>query len=122
MKTLKKYQICNNCIMDTSDPKITFDVNGVCDFCNNYHKNIEPNWNPNGKGVSEIKPLIDKIKYEGKNKKHDCVIGISGGLDSSYVAYVAKVKFGLRPLMFHCDTGWNSDLGVSNINKICSRF
>jgi N-acetyl sugar amidotransferase len=118
MKIVKKYQICNNCVMDTSDPKITFDINGVCDFCNNYYKNVEPNWNPNGKGVKEIQPLIDKIKYEGRNKDHDCVIGISGGLDSSYVAYIAKEKFGLRPLMFHCDTGWNSDLGVSNIQKV----
>jgi N-acetyl sugar amidotransferase len=65
-----------------------------------------------------IMPLIEKIKKEGKDRDHDCLIGISGGLDSSYVTYIAKEKFGLRPLMFHCDTGWNSDLGVSNIQKI----
>lgn len=63
-------------------------------------------------------PLIEKIKREGKGKEHDCMIGISGGLDSSYVTYVAVKKFGLRPLMFHCDAGWNSDLGVSNIQKV----
>jgi N-acetyl sugar amidotransferase len=63
-------------------------------------------------------PVIDRIKQEGKGRDHDCLIGISGGLDSSYVAYVAKVKFGLRPLLFHCDAGWNSDLGVSNIQKM----
>jgi len=117
-QTNREYQICTKCIMDTSDPKITFDDNGVCDFCNNYEKNILPNWHPNEIGIRKITPLIEKIKKEGKGKTHDCVIGISGGLDSSYVAHIAKTKFGLRPLMFHCDTGWNSDLGVSNIQKI----
>ena len=104
--------------MDTSDATITFDERGWCDYCRNYHKNILPNWHPNEKGVEAITPLIEKIKKEGRGKSHDCLIGISGGLDSSYVAHVAKVKFGLRPLMFHCDTGWNSDLGVNNIQRI----
>lgn len=117
-KPKRDYQICTKCIMDTSDPKITFDENGVCDFANNYYQNILPNWHPNEIGIKKITPLIEKIKKEGKGKAHDCVIGISGGLDSSYVTHIAKTKFGLRPLMFHCDTGWNSDLGVSNIQKI----
>lgn len=114
----RKYQICTNCIMDTSDSTITFDERGWCDYCCNFHKNILPNWHPDERGVKEITPLIEKIKEEGKGRDHDCLIGISGGLDSSYVSYVAKEKYGLRPLMFHCDTGWNSDLGVSNIQKI----
>ena len=114
----REYQICTNCIMDTSDSKIVFDERGWCDYCCNFHENIEPNWHPDKKGEELIMPLINKIKKDGKNKDHDCLIGISGGLDSSYVAYVAKEKFGLRPLMFHCDTGWNSDLGVSNIQSI----
>jgi N-acetyl sugar amidotransferase len=114
----RPYQICTNCIMDTSDPSITFDERGWCDFCNNYNNNILPNWHPGPQGEAEIMPLIEKIKREGKDRDHDCLIGISGGLDSSYVSYVAVEKFGLRPLMFHCDTGWNSDLGVSNIQKI----
>jgi len=104
--------------MDTSDSKITFDERGFCDYCQNYYTNILPHWHPDDRGVTEIQPLIDRIKEEGKDKEHDCLIGISGGLDSSYVAHVAVKKFGLRPLMFHCDTGWNSDLGVSNIQKI----
>jgi len=104
--------------MDTSDSKIVFDERGWCDYCCNFHENIEPNWHPDKNGEELIMPLINKIKKDGKNKDHDCLIGISGGLDSSYVAYVAKEKFGLRPLMFHCDTGWNSDLGVSNIQSI----
>ncbi len=77
-----------------------------------------PNWHPDEQGMREIMPLIEKIKREGRGRDHDCLIGISGGVDSSYVTYVAKEKFGLRPLMFHCDAGWNSELGVNNIEKI----
>lgn len=116
--TPRKYQICTNCIMDTSDSTLTFDERGWCDYCCNFHKSIAPNWHPGERGVAKIMPVIEKIKREGKGRDHDCLLGISGGLDSSYVAYVAKEKFGLRPLMFHCDAGWNSDLGVSNIQKI----
>ena len=113
-----KYQICSNCIMDTSDPSITFDERGYCDYCRNFYENIQPNWHPNEKGENMIAPLIDKIKKKGKRRDHDCLIGISGGIDSSYVAYVAKEKFGLRPLLFHCDGGWNSRVGVHNIESI----
>jgi N-acetyl sugar amidotransferase len=104
--------------MDTSDTMISFDSKGFCDFCNNYYSEIQPNWHPNDIGFSKILPIIKKIKREGEGKDYDCLIGISGGLDSSYVTYAAVKKFGLRPLMFHCDTGWNSDLGVSNIQCV----
>ena len=114
----RKYQICTNCIMDTSDSKLTFDERGWCEYCCNFHTIIRPNWNPGEKGIEAIMPMIEKIKREGKGRDHDCLLGISGGLDSSYVAYVAKERFGLRPLMFHCDAGWNSDIGVGNIQKI----
>ena len=113
-----KYQICSNCIMDTSDPSISFDDRGWCDYCRNFYENIQPNWHPNEKGEKMIAPLINKIKKKGKRRDHDCLIGISGGIDSSYVAYVAKEKFGLRPLLFHCDGGWNSRVGVHNIESI----
>jgi len=116
--TQVKYQICSNCIMDTSDPDIIFDKRGWCDYCCNFYEDIQPNWHPNEKGKKLITPLIDKIKNDGKSLDHDCLIGISGGLDSSYVAYIAKEKFGLRPLLFHCDTGWNSQVGVHNIERI----
>lgn len=116
--SVRQYQICSNCIMDTSDSTLTFDERGWCDYCRNFHESILPNWHPGERGIQEIMPTIEKIKREGAGRAHDCLIGISGGLDSSYVAYVAKEKFGLRPLMFHCDAGWNSDLGVSNIQKI----
>jgi N-acetyl sugar amidotransferase len=114
----RPYQICTNCVMDTSDSTLRFDERGWCQYCCNYHKNILPNWHPDERGLAKIAPVIDRIKKQGRGREHDCIIGISGGLDSSYVTYVAKEKFGLRPLMFHCDTGWNSDLGVSNIQKM----
>lgn len=112
------YQICTNCVMDTSDPSITFDEDGICDYCKNFQNNIEPTWKPNQEGINQILPLVEKIKKEGSGKDYDCLIGISGGLDSSYTAYIAKEYFGLRPLIFHCDTGWNSDTSSSNIQKI----
>lgn len=117
MKSMK-YQVCSNCIMDTSDPNITFDERGWCDYCRNYYENILPNWHPDERGLQEIMPTIEKIKREGKGRDHDCIIGISGGVDSSYVAYRAKEQFGLRPLLFHVDTGWNSQVSVNNIQRL----
>jgi N-acetyl sugar amidotransferase len=115
---MMEYKICSNCIMDTSDPHITFDERGWCDYCNNYHKNILPDWHPDERGLKELQPLIDRIRREGKGKPHDCLIGLSGGVDSSYVAYLAKEKFGLRPMLFHVDAGWNSQEAVNNIEKL----
>jgi N-acetyl sugar amidotransferase len=112
------YRICANCIMDTSDPRITFDHYGVCDYCNNFKNKIAHNWHTDARGNSELLDLAAKIKSEGVGKDFDCIIGLSGGLDSSYVAYVAKQKMGLRPLLFHVDAGWNTDQAVSNIEKL----
>lgn len=114
----REYQICTNCIMDTTDPNINFDERGWCDYCNNYHKNILPNWHPDAEGERDLMKVIDRIKKEGKGKSHDCIIGMSGGVDSSYVVYIAKEKFGLRPLIFHVDAGWNSQQAVNNIEKM----
>lgn len=114
----RPYQICTNCIMDTSDSSITFDEKGVCEYCQNYYSNILPNWHTDERGEAEIMKVMDQIREEGKDKDHDCLIGISGGLDSSYLAYLAKEKFGLRPLLFHVDAGWNSDISTHNIHKI----
>jgi N-acetyl sugar amidotransferase len=112
------YRICSNCIMDTSDSKITFDERGWCDYCNNYHRNILPNWHPDERGEAEIRAVVERIKAAGRGRDHDCLIGISGGVDSSYVTYLAKEKFGLRPLLFHVDAGWNSQQAVNNIEKL----
>lgn len=112
------YKICSNCIMDTSDANITFDARGWCDYCNNYHTNILPNWHPDERGAKRIAAQVEQIKKDGQGRDHDCLIGISGGVDSSYVAYLAKVKFGLRPLLFHVDAGWNSQQAVNNIEAM----
>lgn len=116
------YRICQNCIMDTSDSGITFDEQGVCDYCNNYKTKILPNWHPNDVGYLQLLKVVDQIRKEGVGQAHDCLIGISGGVDSSYLAYVAKEKLNLRPLLFHVDAGWNSQQAVNNIEKITDKL
>ena len=112
------YLECSNCIMNTSDSNITFDDNGCCDYCNNFYKNILPNWHTDSQGEAELMSVADKICKDGKGRDFDCIIGLSGGLDSSYCAYIAKEKMGLRPLLFHVDAGWNTDQAVGNIEKL----
>lgn len=114
----KKYQICNTCIMDTSDPEITFDENGKCDYCHNFEEQIKPSWNTSKQGKKELLLIADKIKEKSRGNDFDCIIGLSGGLDSSYTAYVAKEIMGLRPLLYHVDAGWNTDQAVGNIEKL----
>ena len=104
--------------MDTTDSNIAFDSRGWCDYCNNYYQNILPNWHPDEVGERLLAPVIDRIRREGRGRDHDCVIGVSGGVDSSYVTYLAKAKFGLRPLVLHVDAGWNSQEAVNNIEKL----
>jgi N-acetyl sugar amidotransferase len=104
--------------MDTTDSEIKFDDDGVCDHCRNFYDNIQPNWHTDERGASELKEIIDKIKEDGKNKEHDCLIGISGGVDSSYLTYSAVEKWGLRPLIISCDVGWNLNVAVDNIERI----
>ncbi|WP_079230483.1 N-acetyl sugar amidotransferase [Pseudomonas putida] len=112
------YKICTSCIMDTSDPNISFDAQGVCEYCNNFNNNIKPNWDTGSAGEAELMKIAQKIKADGKGRDYDCIIGLSGGLDSSYLAYVAKEKMGLRPLLFHVDAGWNTDQAVGNIERL----
>lgn len=114
----REYQVCNNCVMDTTDTQIVFDEKGVCDHCNNYYNNILPNWHPDYIGMKELEDIVDKIKKDGQGKEYDCIIGLSGGVDSSYVAYYAKEKLGLRPLIFSVDTGWNTNVANDNIRKV----
>ena len=113
-----KYQICTKTIMDTTDPTIIFNKKGESDYYTNYINTIEPNWHTDKKGHAELMKTAAKIKKDGKNRDFDCIIGLSGGLDSSYVAYVAKEIMGLRPLIYHVDAGWNTDKAVGNIEKL----
>lgn len=114
----RDYQICSHCIMDTSDSTISFDERGRCDYCSNYESVIKPSWDTGKAGELELEKIAEKIKKDGKGRDFDCIIGLSGGLDSSYVSYVAKEKMGLRPLLFHVDAGWNTDQAVGNIEKL----
>lgn len=116
----RTYQICTKTIMDTSDPNIIFDEKGISDYYHNFHNTILPNWHTDDKGYTELMKIAAKIKKEGEGKNFDCIIGLSGGLDSSYVAYVAKEIMGIRPLLFHVDAGWNTDKAVGNIEKLCN--
>ena len=114
----KENKICSNCVMDTTDSKITFDEKGVCDHCNTYYTDILPKWHTDERGHKALEEIIVKIKKEGEGKDFDCLMGMSGGIDSSYLLYVMVEKYGLRPLVFHVDAGWNSQIAVNNIERL----
>lgn len=118
----EKYQICSNCVMDTSDPNIYFDEKGVCDHCHDFENTIKPNWHTDERGEQNLKRIVTKIKNTGKNMEFDCILGLSGGVDSSYMLHLAIKEFGLRPLVFHVDGGWNSELAVHNINVLVDKL
>lgn len=117
-----EYQICTRCIMDNrADPLITFDERGVCNHCRDFDKIISKFPQSETEKRDKFNQLIEEIKENGKGKEYDCVLGISGGVDSAYLAYIAK-KAGLRILAVHVDAGWNTDVAVENIKKICSKL
>ena len=119
---MREYQICTNCVMDTSDSRIKFDENGVCDHCNDFQINVKPNWYPNEEGLKRLESTVSKIKEDGKNRDFDCLLGMSGGVDSSYLLHLAVKELGLRPLVFHVDGGWNSELAVNNIQVMIDKL
>jgi len=106
-------QTCTKCILDTTISDIKFDESGVCNFCE-LHKTLEKKY-PIDETV--LQQIIAEIKKRGKNKKYDCVIGVSGGVDSTYLIYMAK-RWGLRPLAVHLNNGWNSDIAEDNLQQI----
>jgi N-acetyl sugar amidotransferase len=112
------YKICSRCIMDTSDPGISFNERGECDYCRNFESAIKPDWHKAFQSKDPLSQMADAIRKAGEGKEFDCIIGLSGGLDSSYAAFVAKEKMGLRPLLFHVDAGWNTDQAAGNIEKL----
>jgi N-acetyl sugar amidotransferase len=122
MDSMMADQICMSCVMDTTDTKITFDENGVCDHCNDFKNNVMPDWDTSAKGVGQLRKQIDGIKKHGENKDFDCILGMSGGADSSYLLHLVVKEFGLRPLVFHVDGGWNSDIAVSNIKVMVDKL
>lgn len=121
MSFTKEYQQCNRCVMDTTDPQITFDEQGNCNHCNEFFSTTAKRSYQGEKSEQLLQNLVQKIKKSGKNKDYDCVIGISGGIDSCYATYILK-KYGLRPLAVHMDNGWNSEAAVKNIKNVASRL
>lgn len=107
---------CVRCIMDTTDPDITFDAHGVCNHCHRYARIAGERLIPAADRPARLVALVEEIKRDGHGKDYDCIIGVSGGVDSTYVAWLTH-EWGLRPLAIHFDNGWNSELAVSNIEK-----
>lgn len=108
---------CSRCVMDSSDPAITFDEFGVCSHCHYFDHSAHNYWFPNQEGKRKLDGIINSIKEKNAKKPYDCIMGISGGVDSSYLALVLK-EYGLRVLAVHVDAGWNSEMAVSNIENV----
>lgn len=119
--TESSYRICTRCIMDTSDPEIVFDADGVCNHCTAALKRMQRQLLPPPEREAALQGLVRKIKAEGKDLEYDCIIGVSGGVDSTTTAYHVK-RLGLRPLAVHFDNGWDSELAVDNIKNTLEKL
>ncbi|WP_294765063.1 N-acetyl sugar amidotransferase [uncultured Rhodoferax sp.] len=117
----RPYQVCTRCVMDTTDPEIEFDEQGVCSHCRYFDNSVKPLWPSVDGDPAKLEEMIRTVKAYGKGRRYDCIIGLSGGIDSSYIA-VKVAEWGLRPLVVHVDAGWNSELAVMNIEQICRRL
>ena len=118
----RPYQVCTCCVMDTSDEDITFDENGVCVRCKEYQERILPEWNYGRGHEAELHDLLSSIKKSGEGKPYDCILGLSGGLDSSYMLHLAVTEWGLRPFVFHIDCGWNLPVAEGNIKRLTDKL
>lgn len=114
--TTREYQICTRCVMDTSDPDIRFDAQGVCNHCHARDELIARHVLSGEEGRRKLEQVVEEVRRSGKGKAYDCVIGVSGGVDSTYLAWKVK-EMGLRPLAVHLDNGWDSELAVKNIEN-----
>jgi len=115
------YHVCSKCIMDTTDPDIAFDDDGVCNHCHRYEQVAKMRLFEGQENKHKLDELINEITARGRRKEYDCIIGVSGGVDSTYVAYVVK-HLGLRPLAVHLDNGWDSELAVGNIENTLKKL
>jgi N-acetyl sugar amidotransferase len=109
--------VCTRCVMDTSDPEIEFDDAGVCNHCRRFDAISRDRWFPGPEGRPRLDALLAEIRRAGRGREYDCILGLSGGIDSSYLALRAA-EWNLRPLVVHVDAGWNSELSVANIERI----
>lgn len=116
------YQICSRTVLDTSYPGITFDDKGICNHVFDFEKNIKPYWHTDDRAQQELIKIVEKIKKDGKGKDFDCILGLSGGVDSSFMLHKLVNDYGLRPLVFHVDGGWNSELSVHNIHVLVDKL
>lgn len=115
----RPYQICTRCVMDTTDPLITFDEQGRCNHCTDFLENRIGVITAPKAGKAALSALLDEVRNAGRSGDYDCVVGVSGGVDSSYVATLAA-EHGLRVLAVHLDNGWNSKVAVENIRNIAN--
>jgi asparagine synthetase B (glutamine-hydrolysing) len=117
----REYRQCTKTVMDNiADPDILFDKQGVCNYYYDYLAAEKKNVYTGESGEKKLHDLIKKIKEDGRGKNYDCLIGLSGGVDSTYVAWLAK-QHGLRPLAVHLDNGWDSELAVKNVENIITK-
>lgn len=120
--TSKPYQICARTVLDTSYPGIAFWPDGECNLVADFNVRVKPRWHTGPEGRNHLEVMVEKIKKSGKGRDFDCIMGLSGGADSSYMLHVMVTEFGLRPLVFHVDGGWNSELAVHNINGLIDKL
>lgn len=118
----RTYQVCKKCVMNTTDTKLELDEHGVCDRCRDYEDRILPWWNHGRGHEAELQKLITDIKKSGEGKKYDCLLGLSGGLDSSYMLHMAVREWGLRPFVFHIDAGWDLPETIDNLRRMCDKM
>lgn len=116
---MSQFRMCERCVMDTSAEEIAFDENGVCNFCRDAEEHVRPilEQAQSGTASKALHDLVAEIGHSGEGRPYDSLLGLSGGVDSSYLAYLA-VKLGLRPLLLHVDTGWNSPLAAENVRRL----
>ncbi|MBI5526067.1 MAG: N-acetyl sugar amidotransferase [Deltaproteobacteria bacterium] len=115
------YRVCTRCIMDTTDPDIVFDAKGVCDNCRRFETQLKVRVVPEDRRQEVLDSVVRKIKRSGNGREYDCIVGVSGGTDSTYLVYMAK-KIGLRPLAVHFDNGWDSETAVRNIERTLKKL
>ena len=122
IEKIKDNKICTRCVMDRSAPKISFNSEGLCCYCQNFDSKIKPIWKNDNANFKELKSIVSNIKKQQTKEEFDCLIGVSGGVDSSYLTYFATEELKLRPLIIHVDAGWNSKVAVENIEKIIDKL
>ena len=114
-------QVCKRCIYDEKTPGISFDSEGICNYCRQ-HEQLNREYPTGDEGWKRLTAIAEKIKHDQRKKEFDCVIGVSGGCDSSYLCYLAKEKLGLRPVAAHFDNTWNSKISVENIQRVLKKL